>query len=145
MPSMQTGSYFTLTVANARQRLGATAIGDWWPDRLRDPRLDNPTSERWFDTSAFALPRAADGTWYIGNAGRAILSTDGLFNLDFGLMKNFRVKERFNLQFRWETFNLTNTPTLGVPNSNIESPDFGKVRGTVSVPRQMQFALRLSF
>jgi hypothetical protein len=145
LPSLQTGNYFTLTVANARQRLGATGIGNWWPDRLRDPRLEDPTTERWFDTSAFALPRAADGSWYIGNAGRAILSTDGLFNLDFGLMKNFRLTERFNLQFRWETFNLTNTPTLGEPNTNIESPDFGKVRGTVSVPRQMQFALRLSF
>jgi hypothetical protein len=145
MPSLQTGNYFTLTVANPRQRLGATGIGDWWPDRRSEPRLENPTAERWFDTSAFALPRAADGTWYIGNAGRGILATDGLFNLDFGLMKNFRVTERFNLQFRWETFNLTNTPTLGEPNINIESPDFGKVRATVSVPRQMQFALRLSF
>lgn len=145
IPSMQTGHYFTLTVANARQRLGATGIGNWWPDRLRDPRLANPTAERWFDTSAFALPRAADGTWLIGNAGRSILATDGLFNLDTGLMKNFRLTERFNLQFRGEVFNTTNTPTLAEPNSNIESPDFGKVRSTSSVPRQMQFALRLSF
>jgi hypothetical protein len=40
---------------------------------------------------------------------------------------------------------LTNTPTLGAPNSNIESPDFATVRGTMSTPRQMQFALRFEF
>ena len=60
-------------------------------------------------------------------------------------MKNFVIKEGVSLQFRWETFNLTNTPTLADPVTNIDSPDFGKIQSTVSVPRQMQFALRLSF
>ena len=143
--SLQTGNYFTITVPNARQRLGATGVGDWWPDRVRDPILSNPTADRWFDTSAFASPRLPDGTWYLGNAGRAIIPTDGLVNLDMGLMKNFNVTERWRLQFRWEVFNLTNTPTLGTPTVNIESPDFGKVRSTISTPRQMQFALRLAF
>jgi hypothetical protein len=143
--SMQTGSYFTITVPNGRQRLGATSIGNWWPDRLRDPRIDNPNTSRWFDTTAFASPRNADGTWRLGNAGRSILATDSPFNIDIGLMKNFRLTERFTLQFRAEAFNLSNTPTLGEPVTNIESPDFGKVRSTFSSPRQMQFALRLSF
>lgn len=143
--SAQTGHYFTITVPNARTRLGATGVGNWWPDRIKSGRLDQRTADRWFDTSAFVLPRDPDGTFRFGNAGRAILNGDGLFNLDLGLMKNFVISERFQLQFRWETFNLTNTPTLGDPNTNLESPDFGKVRGTDSVPRQMQFALRLSF
>jgi hypothetical protein len=143
--SMQTGNPFTVTVPNARQRLGATGIGNWWPDRVRDPRIDDKSAQRWFDTSAFVLPRNADGTWRLGNAGRGILRTDDMFNLDAGLMKNFRLTERVGLQFRAEAFNVTNTPTLGEPIANIESPDFGKVRNTVSTPRQMQFALRLSW
>ena len=60
-------------------------------------------------------------------------------------MKSFPITESVALQFRAEVFNLTNTPTLADPNSNFDSPDFGTVRGTVSTPRQMQFALRLSF
>jgi hypothetical protein len=143
--SLQSGSYFTVTVPNARERLGATGIGDWWPDRIRDPRIENPDTGRWFDAGAFVLPRNADGSWRLGNAGRAILATDGLFNLDFGLNKAFAITEAIRLQLRAETFNLTNTPTLGVPVTNIESPDFGKVRSTFSLPRQMQFALRLEF
>jgi len=143
--SVQTGHYFTITVPNARTRLGATCIGNWWPDRIADPTLETRTADRWFDKAAFVLPRNPDGSWRIGNAGRAILSSDGPFNLDFGLMKAFPLTESVRLQFRWETFNLTNTPTLGDPNSNIESPDFAISRGTVSTPRQMQFALRLEF
>ena len=143
--SMQTGNYFTITAPNPRERLGASGIGNWWPDRIHDPRLDNRTPARWFDTSAFALPRTPAGAWYLGNAGRAILNEDGLFNLDFGLKKSFPLGESRRLQVRWETFNITNTPTLGTPTVNIESPDFGTVRATVSTPRQMQFALRLEF
>jgi len=143
--SMQTGNYFTITVPNAINRLGSSGIGNWWPDRIRDPRIEDRTTSRWFDTAAFALPRTPEGAWYLGNAGRAILNEDGLFNLDFGLKKSFALGESRRLQVRWETFNLTNTPTMSTPDTNIESPDFGKVRATVSTPRQMQFALRLEF
>jgi hypothetical protein len=143
--SAQTGHYFTLTVPNARQRLGATRVGQWFPDRVSDGTLDHRTADQWFDTAAFVVPRNPDGTFRLGNAGRAILNGDGPFNVDFGLMKSFPITERVNLQFRWETFNLTNTPTLADPTTTLESPDFGKIRSTVSVPRQMQFALRLTF
>jgi hypothetical protein len=143
--SLQTGHNFSITVPNARTLLGATALTDWWPDRIANPRLDVRTADRWFDTSAFAIARNLDGTYRFGNAGRGILNGDGLFNLDAGLMKNFRVTERFGLQFRWETFNVTNTPTLADPNASLGNPDFGKSRSTVSTPRQLQFALRLSF
>jgi hypothetical protein len=145
MLSMQTGHYFTPTLANSRVRLGATGVGNWRPDVIRDPSFENPTADGWFDTGAFVLPRNPDGTFRFGNAGRAVLVGDGLFNLDAGLMKSFQITERVSLQFRGEVFNVTNTPTLADPNSNMDSPDFGKVRGTVSTPRQMQFALRLSF
>ena len=143
--AVQTGHYFTITLPNARTRIGATGVGGWWPDRIAPGRLDRRTADRWFDTTAFVPPRNPDSSLRLGNAGRGILNGDGDFNVDFGLMKSFRLREGRRLQFRWETFNLTNTPTLGDPNTNLESPDFGKVRSTVSTPRQMQFALRLEF
>jgi hypothetical protein len=145
MTAMQTGHNFSITIPNSRTMLGGTAIADWWPDRIADPRLDSRTADRWFDSAAFVLPRNADGTYRFGNAGRGILNSDGLFNVDAGLLKNFRLTERFGMQFRWETFNLTNTPTLNDPNATLGNPDFGKSRTAVSTPRQMQFAVRLSF
>src|SRR5690349_9598333 len=119
---MQTGHNFSITVPNARTRLGATGLADWWPDRIRDPHIANSTPNHWFDTGAFLLPRAPDGTWYLGNAGRDILRGDGMFNLDAGLDKTFRLTERAALQFRFEVFNLTNTPQLGDPTVSIDSP-----------------------
>jgi hypothetical protein len=145
LPSWQTGQVYTVTLANPRPRLGATGVGNWRPDLLRDPRLDNPTPDRWFDTSAFVLPQNADGTFRFGNAPRSVGTTQPVFNVDAGLMKNFRVTERLGAQVRWEVFNVTNHPSLGDPVTNFDSPDFGTVRSTVSLPRQMQFAVRLTF
>jgi hypothetical protein len=142
---MQTGHYFSIAIPNSRTILGGTAVGTWWPDRIADPRLSERTANRWFNTEAFVLPRNLDGTYRYGNAGRGILNGDGLFNIDAGLMKNFRLTERFGLQLRWETFNVTNTTTLADPDVNFGNPDFGKSRTSLSTPRQMQFALRLAF
>ena len=145
MTMRQTSHYLSITVPNARTLLGATSIGDWWPDRVADPRLDNRTIDKWFNTSAFVLPRAADGSYRFGNAGRSIVQGDSPFNFDAGLMKSFRLTERFRAQFRWETFNVTNTTTFADPNASLGNPDFGKSRASISNPRQLQFALRLSF
>ena len=51
------------------------------------------------------------------------------------------------LQFRAESFNLTNTPNFAEPNTTLGSPTFGEITSTapVSNPRLLQFALRLSF
>ncbi|MCW5966361.1 MAG: hypothetical protein KIT83_20155, partial [Bryobacterales bacterium] len=63
------------------------------------------------------------------------------------LFKNFQVRERYRLQLRGEFFNLTNTATFGNPGGNIAAGDFGVVRSlaTNSGPRQVQFALKVSF
>jgi hypothetical protein len=145
MVSAQTGHYFSISVPNPRTVLGSSGVTSWWPDRIADPRLDDRSADRWFNTAAFVMPRNADGTYRYGNAGRGILNGDGPFNMDAGLMKSFRLIERFALQFRWEVFNLTNTATVADPNVSLGNPDFGTSRSSLSTPRQMQFALRLSF
>jgi hypothetical protein len=48
------------------------------------------------------LPRNSDGSFRFGNAGRSILTGDGTFNMDAGLMKVFALTERFHLQARAE-------------------------------------------
>ena len=50
------------------------------------------------------------------------------------------------LQFRAESFNLTNSPNFAEPNTSLGSPTFGEITSTDrSNPRLLQFALRLSF
>ncbi|MGH9627630.1 MAG: TonB-dependent receptor domain-containing protein [Bryobacteraceae bacterium] len=140
--SMSSGRPYTPTLPNARVELGTAAVQQWRPDRIAPGSVDDPNPERWFDPSAFVRPCDASGC-RLGNAGVNILTSGGQINTDFGLTKYFPLTERFRLQLRVEAFNLFNTPAFDVPNSNLENPDAGKVRSTVSTPRVFQYALRL--
>ncbi len=81
--------------------------------------------------------------------------------LDFSAFKDFRLSERFRLQFRTEFFNILNHPNFNAPglsgngggsavsNSlNFNSSNFGEIGSTRDAPydpRQIQFALKLYF
>jgi hypothetical protein len=106
-----------------------------------DPTLANPTPQKWFNTSAFAVP----APFTFGNAGRFILRNDGTSNFDISIFRKFRITEAKSMEFRSEMFNAFNTPTYSAPNGNISSSRFGQVTGTANRPRQIQFALKLLF
>jgi hypothetical protein len=105
----------------------------------------------------WANPAAAFGSFQEALAGQAgarnILRGSGIFNIDSGVYKVFQMpwKETNKLQFRWETYNLTNSvrfdPTTASANL-LSSTSFGQIQPTASepngytLPRQMQFALR---
>jgi len=82
----------------------------------------------WFSTSSFAQPV---GTVF-GTSGRNVLSGPGFFNLNLSLFKDLRIREKYTLQLRAETFNFTNTPMFANPNTSITSQTFGVVTSTVA-------------
>jgi hypothetical protein len=96
-----------------------------------------------FISGNFSAPAA--GT--LGNLGRGSLRGPAFKNYDMSLFKNFRIRERFNLQLRGEAYNLTNSPRLSNPVTNINSPDFGQVTSTVNgaFGRQVDLAARVQF
>ena len=47
-----------------------------------------------------------------GTLGYQVLDSPGQRRIDFGLFKNFRLTETFNLQFRSEYYNALNTTVL---------------------------------
>jgi hypothetical protein len=63
----------------------------------------------------------------------------------YWLVKNTRFKEKTDLQFRAEFFNVANRPHLGLPNTAAGSLQFGQISGTAALPRVLQFALKLRF
>lgn len=67
------------------------------------------------------------------------------FNFDFSTIKKTRINERMNIEFRAEIFNAFNTVNFDNPETDINSPNFGRITGIVGRPRLMQFALRLNF
>ena len=66
-------------------------------------------------------------------------------NLDFSLFKNFHIKERLQIEFRAEAFNLTNTPVFGAPGTTINGANFGISTGQSNTARNVQLALKLLF
>ena len=74
------------------------------------------TLSAWFNTGCFTLQPI--GTY--GNAGRDTIIGPNLWNLDSALDKNFRVSERFNIQFRAEAFNIMNHPSFQLLAANTQ-------------------------
>ncbi|HMV86371.1 MAG TPA: carboxypeptidase regulatory-like domain-containing protein [Blastocatellia bacterium] len=81
-----------------------------------------------------------------GNVGRNTLRADGIANLDFGIIKNTKVREGHQLQFRADLYNLTNTRNFGTPNSLINSgANFLNQWATNGGNRRVLLGLRYTF
>lgn len=91
----------------------------------------------------------------LGNSGRNTVIGPGLQNLDFSLFKNNPVRqisENFNVQFRWEVFNVANHPDFNPPLPGARqvftaTGALNTTAGMLATPtsqtsRQMQFALK---
>jgi hypothetical protein len=113
-------------------------------------KIDNPTSERWFDTAQFINP--PDFTF--GNVGRTTpdVRHPGTVNWDFSLIKDTHIGERFNIQFRAEAFNFLNQVNYGLVNDNFSAGPDGRnssaTFGTTTSARDarvIQFGLKLIF
>jgi hypothetical protein len=61
------------------------------------------------------------------------------------VFKHFALTESLRLQLRAEFFNLFNTPQFGTPAGSFGTANFGVVSVQDNDPRDIQFALRLSF
>jgi Carboxypeptidase regulatory-like domain/TonB dependent receptor len=108
------------------------------------------TPQAWINASAFSTP----ASFTFGDAGRNILRGPGLGTCDFALMRNFRLAESKNLEFRAEMFNIFNRPNFDIPQRDVASPSFGQIFNTLQPqaglasggpgePRELQLALRL--
>ena len=128
------------------------------PDRLRDGRLDAASRDLWYDPSAFQRVNcniaSRPDLCHYGNSGRNIMTSPGQRNLDFSMFKNFSVTEQVKIQFRAESFNISNTPYFGQPNNlgfvslasvTPDAPRVGEIRSLRAAMRVMQFGVKVSF
>lgn len=91
-----------------------------------------------------------DPSMPFGTAGRNIARTEGFYQLDLSLVKNFNLpffplnSEEARMEFRADFFNLLNQTNFRAPNSNLSSSAFGTINSTFA-PREIQFALKVLF
>lgn len=112
----------------------------------------------YFDVTAFRPVTEAR----FGNSGFNTMRGPGIANLDASVFRTFAVSPAVNLQFRFEVFNVTNTPHFQNPGNNVQNlqlnPDgsvralngFGVITGTNSVGREyderyIRLGVRVSF
>ncbi len=125
------------------------------PDRVSgQPMLvPNPGFDQYFNPAAFKIPATVPNFRGVpiptfGNSSRMVLRGPSQRNLDFSVFKDFRLAEKRRIEFRAESFNLTNTPyfSLSSPTSaalTVGNAGFGKLASSQTVGRQLQFGLKL--
>ena len=116
-------------------------------NRLKDPVLpsDQRTTNRYFDTSAFA--QAPAFTIPTDSLTQPRLRNYGRRNWDMGFMRNQPIGEHMNFQLRADITNIFNTPALSLGTGSsvtIGTPQFGQVL-TGGSPRNIQLAARFTF
>jgi outer membrane receptor protein involved in Fe transport len=115
--------------------------GNEFPNVVGNPSLSNPTPQRWFNTDAFAVPRA----YTTGNAGRNILRGPGFANWDVSIYKRWLIREPTDVELRGDFFNFLNHTNLGLPSTDLPSPQFGTISATRNNGRSIQLGLKLHF
>ena len=171
------GVPFTATWGTDGDPQGLNSSDPWaFPDRLTGPgcsSLVNPGNpNNYIRTQCFTVPTAPSLAYYNancdpakpfpacfnlrGNAGRNILTSPGLTDLDASLFKNIpvkRISESFNIQFRAEFFNILNHANFAPPilpdNTDIFDSTgaptgvAGLLTSTTTDNREIQFALKV--
>ncbi len=114
-------------------------------DRLHSPVLTSgQTDNHWFDTTAFAA--AAPFTVPTDSLSQPNLRSQRRINTDFSFIKNTRFKEKYNVQFRAEFYNIFNHPALTPPVTDVTNAQFGQVISSIGgSERNVQFGLRFLF
>jgi hypothetical protein len=114
-------------------------------DLIGDPELDNPGPARWFNTDAF---RIATPFTPRSNPFQFPAITGPIFwNLDGTLSKSFPIMEKYNLEFRAEAYNLTNSLMWANPNMTVGNAQFGRsgAQANQNRGREVQLTLRFVF
>ncbi len=142
----QSGLAFTPSVSGANCSVNS---GPCRPDLIGDADVSDQNRNQWFQGGigpGTPWAKAADGQF--GNAKRGSLRGPAFFQTDLSIFKNFRITEKVKAEFRAEVFNLFNNVNLGLPTTEVDNPNAGRITG-LQFPnarmRQWQFGARIKF
>jgi hypothetical protein len=107
--------------------------------------VSHPTIGKAFNTSAFATQTFGTA----GNEPRNMLSGMHQRRVDLSIFRDFKLREGMKLQFRAESYDITNTPNFDFPQTDLGNSAFGTISGTTPTidvfARTFQFAGKFSF
>ena len=154
------GTPFQITGTNAA--LNCVSCGTILINVTGDPKasgeVGSGTTTTWYDKTLFSQP-SGTGKEGFGTSVRNQFRRPRVWNTDLSLFKQFRIKERFQPEFRIEGINIFNHTNWGAPVTGFTAPNFlqftpsnsdsgngGGAGGTpVPGPRRIQFGFRVQF
>ena len=138
----RSGQPYNLEVPGDVANIGNSVA--WWnyarPNLVGDPRVSNPTAERFYNPGAFEVP-----SLQYGNFGRNVLASDPVYNMDFSLFKLIPLADRKRLEIRIEAFNVFNHIDWAPPGTLVGRAGAGRVSSTAHAARILQLGLKLHF
>jgi carboxypeptidase family protein/TonB-dependent receptor-like protein len=145
--TISSGNWFTPIDGNGGF---ANSDGLQMPDVVADPN-NSPHCQpgTFFNTCAFVDPPLGS----FGDSGRNSIRGPGFQIWDASIFKTFQIRERSSLEFRTEFFNFPNHTNFLLSKSGPQESNNSTVLGASQFgfltaarpPRQIQFALKLSF
>lgn len=153
----QSGNPFTVVMATG----AITGIVNSVRPNFTGPAIITGDPFNWFANAAAIFSVPAPGS--VGNLGRNTFVGPGFTDVDFSIVKNTKLTERLNLQFRTDAFDLFNHPNFGQPgfvgivpsivsfSKGVATSSVGQVSATrfptadSGSSRQLQLALKLQF
>jgi hypothetical protein len=141
--TMQSGFPIAIGQSNLNSIMGASVQR---PNATgTSPVMDGSLEDRlthYINPAAFSQAPA----YTYGNVSRTIpMRGPGQANCDFSFFKSYAVRETLKAQFRFEIFNLTNTPLFNSLNTTFGSATFGQITNQANYPRIVQLGLRFSY
>jgi hypothetical protein len=126
-----------------------SGISNSRPDLVGDdPVLDDYRDTLlYLDRSQFALVPTSpitQATLRPGTANPGLIRGPANWNVNLSITKGFMVTSTVRLDVRMDAFNAFNHVNYSNPNTNITSPDFGRILSSAG-PRTAQLGARLSF
>ena len=134
-----TGSPQTASLSMSRSGSGNTG----WdrPNLVGVANSTRPSAREWWSNFAYAAPPVGE----FGSAGRNTLSGPEYVNADLSVLKDFQMRDRQRMQFRFEFFNVFNHRNYRVPESTFtDAPNFGVATATYPA-RQVQIGFKYLF
>ncbi len=121
-----------------------TPEGLFWIDPAvlnTDGRGANVAGQSAFAGQVFFNPNAGS----VGSLQRYAFNNPAIITWDFGVIKRTPITETVGVEFRAEFFNFLNHPEFFIGDRNVNSVTFGQITQTITAPRVVQLAAKVTF
>ncbi len=146
--TLMSGTPFTVFDSNDVSAQGSapeiTGFSAQRPNLVGNPNIGSRTVKAWLNSAAYQRLDAIANAGQFGTERRNANLGPGYADWDFAALKNFKVTETKQFQFRAELFDVLNRANFRLPDSDISSPTFNHILAA-QAPRQVQFALKFIY